>query len=463
MDPIDYSGAFANVPNPVQSFTQGLQLGSNVQQLQLQQQQQQIALAQQQQQAQVVHSLVTNPNANASDYSKAMLLVPGLKDQLKNAWDTKNTAQQQSNLSDMTQWSSAIQNGQPKVASDAMRARADAMENTAGQPTQESQALRAQASVVDAHPDFANFMIKAALVSHPDGSKVVDSIAKLGQEQRAQDLHPAAVDTAVAGADKAVADASKAQSDATVASATIPAQIQKPTEENLTAENQRKVADFNAQISASNSETQRGQLVLERDKFIADNKLKGNALQEGAQSQLNAYDQSIGTVNQIMNHPLLKSDWGVGTTFGKIAGAVPGTQNHDFRALVDTLKSQQFMNQIKELKDESKTGGSGMGALSDAEGQRIERAVSSLDTDQSQPAFKNAVGVIQATLNKARARVIGSGKLSTSAAPGAAGGFVANVPGIGTVNEGDINRLLEQNPGSTREQAIAYLNSIGKK
>src|SRR4051812_11842006 len=95
MDPIDYSGAFANVPSPVQSFTQGLQLGSTVQQIQLQQQQQKQALAQQQQQAQVVHALVTNPNASAADYANAQLLVPGLKDQLKNSWDTKNTAQQQ--------------------------------------------------------------------------------------------------------------------------------------------------------------------------------------------------------------------------------------------------------------------------------------------------------------------------------------------------------------------------------
>lgn len=463
MDPIDYSAGFANVPSPIQSFTQGLQTGAGVQQIQLQQQQQQQALAQQQMQGQVIHSLVSNPNAGAAEYSKAMTMLPGIADKLKAAWDTKNAAAQQQELSDLTQWSSAIQSGNPKLASDGMRARADAVENAAGQPTQQSKLMRAQADSLDAHPEFGNFMINMKLMAHPDGPRVINAIAARNSDQRAQDLHPAAVDTAVAGADKAVADASKAQSDATVAAATIPAQIQRPTEENLTAENQRKVADFNAQISAANSETDRGRLVFERDKFIAENKLKGNAIAEGAQSQLNAYDQSIATVNQIMNHSLLKSDWGVGTTFGKIAGTVPGTQNHDFRALVDTLKSQQFMNQIKELKDESKTGGSGMGALSDAEGARIERAVSSLDTDQSQPAFKNAVGVIQATLNKARARVIGSGKLSTSAAPGAAGGFVANVPGIGTVNEGDINRLLAQNPGSTREQAIAYLNSIGKK
>jgi hypothetical protein len=45
----------------------------------------------------------------------------------------------------------------------------------------------------------------------------------------------------------------------------------------LSAEAQRQVANFNAQIAAANSETERGRLTLERDKFVAEQNKKTTA------------------------------------------------------------------------------------------------------------------------------------------------------------------------------------------
>jgi hypothetical protein len=216
-EPYDYTSAFANLPTVGDSIMGGIKNGVTLENLQAQQQQQQAALAQQQQQKQVVQSLVNNPNATADDYAKAAVLVPQLSAQFKQAWDTKSTAQQQADLGDMVQWSSAIQAKQPAIASQAMRDKAQALENTAGAPTPQSRALRAKADQVDANPDAANFILKSMIAANPNGAKAIDGIVAQNKDQREQDLAPAAVQ-------KASADATSAQDDATLKGQQITAQ-----------------------------------------------------------------------------------------------------------------------------------------------------------------------------------------------------------------------------------------------
>jgi hypothetical protein len=207
MDPNNYVSAFADLPMPGESFLAGIKGGLVLNQVQEQQRQQQAALAQQQEQQRVIRELIANPRAGADQYAAAQLLVPGMSEQLKQAWATKNTAQQQQQLSDLSQWGAAIQNKQPQIAVDAMNARADGMENAARAPTPESQALRAQARAIKEHPELGGFMIKSMLVAHPDGGKVVDAIAKLGVEDRAAAQAPADLAKKQADADAARADA----------------------------------------------------------------------------------------------------------------------------------------------------------------------------------------------------------------------------------------------------------------
>jgi hypothetical protein len=124
---------------------------------------------------------------------------------------------------------------------------------------------------------------------------------------------------------------------------------------------------------------------------------------------------------------LVLGKWtGVGSTIGKVLGYVPGTDAKDFRAKLDTLKSQQFLTQAKEMK--------GMGALSDAEGARIERAVASLDADQSPAGLQERAGRDRDHPAKGHAKLVASGKL-----PKAGGAFVMRHPVYGNVGDGDIN------------------------
>lgn len=208
-DPYDYTSAFANLQSPQAAIMEGIKNGVALTDVQALRAQQARDLAVQQQKQATIKALVDNPNATADDYAKATLVVPELHEQFKQAWSTKNTAQQQSDLKRITEWSAAIQSGQPKIASDGMRAQADAIENTAGAPTPESKALRVKADNVDANPQAANVILKSMLAAHPEGKNAIDNIVALGKEQRAVNEAPAdlakkAADAATAGADATI-------------------------------------------------------------------------------------------------------------------------------------------------------------------------------------------------------------------------------------------------------------------
>lgn len=435
MDPLNYK---MDVKDPFQSAVQGYQLGSAIQQQGIQQQQQQLALQQQQQQQKVINSLVSNPSASAEDYSRAMLLVPQLKDQLKNSWDTLNTSQQQSHLTDLTQWGSAIQNGQPQFAVDAMNKRADAMAASAGGPTPQSQALKANAGVIAQNPNFGSFLIKAQLAAHPEGSKVISALSTMGQESRAQAL-------ATSNLSKNEAEASKAQTEAGVSSATAPAAVEAPFIANQSAQLKQQLDQVNSQIQQANSETERGNLILKRDEL--NQKLAQTNQDRGAdaQNQLEGINGALNVIGQIKSNPGYAGGiGGVGSTMRQIMAKIPGTNATDLQNFNDTLQSQQFLQEVNKMR--------GLGALTETEGAKVNKAIASLSLDQSPQAYKNSVGVIESNLNRAREKLIASGKLQTNG-----GAFIMQSPKYGNVTEGQINSLLIKNPGSTRAQVMQFL------
>lgn len=448
MDPINYS---TQVQDPFKAVLQGYQGGAairaDVQQQQAYQLAQQQALAQRDLQSRVLNSLITNRNATASDYANASLLVPGLKDQLKQSWEMKSSDQQQSQLRDVGQIYAAASNNRPDLAAKMLDERATAQE-AAGASKQEVQALRAQAQTILAHPEFARATVGMILASLPGGEKIISSATTMGKEQREAGMYTTELR-------KGKAEAATAEATAGIKSVEA---LNAPTRvglENANIESTiqdraagQRIAELNVQIGQANSETQRGQLVIERDKLVAAQSKEKTAAGTAAQDQVDTINSSLASVQALAKHPSI--DLMVGSYTGKLNSNIPGSSRKDIEALVDTVKSQQFLTGIKQM--------SGMGALSNAEGDKIGSAVASLSLDQSPKAFKNALGVIQSTLEKAQAKAVASGKL-----PETGGAFVMKIPRVGNVTESDINKLLAKNPGSTRQQAIQYLESLSKK
>lgn len=111
-----------------------------------------------------------------------------------------------------------------------------------------------------------------------------------------------------------------------------------------------------------------------------------------------AYDnaqRTLGLVDRMLKSPALSGDLAGAVGIGSWLPTIPGTEKANFEAMLDTLSSQQFTNEISALK--------GMGSLSDAEGKKIAAAAETLSPTMSPKAFRVALERIKTSLATVKA------------------------------------------------------------
>lgn len=113
-----------------------------------------------------------------------------------------------------------------------------------------------------------------------------------------------------------------------------------------------------------------------------------------------SFDRLGAVTNELLNHPGLNGITGVR---GKVPD-VPGTDAANARALLATLKSQIGFGVLQEMRNNSKTGGA-LGAVSDAEGKRLENNLAALDTTQGVDQFKKQLHEILSYTEGAKGRL----------------------------------------------------------
>lgn len=69
--------------------------------------------------------------------------------------------------------------------------------------------------------------------------------------------------------------------------------------------------------------------------------------------------------------------------WGAAGGLIPGSTRNDYLGNLEQIQGGIIMEKLQALKDASKTGASGMGALSEREGQRLAASVAALNGDMS--------------------------------------------------------------------------------
>ena len=132
-------------------------------------------------------------------------------------------------------------------------------------------------------------------------------------------------------------------------------------------------------------------------------------------------DAMESTLNQIVNHPGLEKY--IGTLTGPGWALKPGTEQADFKALLEQLQGQTFMQAYQQLK--------GGGPITDIEGKKAADAMIRASRTQSVEAFRKAMGEAQEHLRRARAAAYEYARLP---APGAEGQQQAgNRPSLGQI------------------------------
>jgi hypothetical protein len=146
-------------------------------------------------------------------------------------------------------------------------------------------------------------------------------------------------------------------------------------------ENQQRSLD--RQLARETNELKQQELRQKMD--IAAEKADGLKREKAAagEAAISTFDRSIQTIDEILADPALTSAVGV----KGITSYLPGSEAQTVKAKIETLKSQSFLNEVEKMK--------GLGALTEAEGQRLVSAIGSLDRDMPEKAFK-------AELNKIR-------------------------------------------------------------
>ena len=260
----DYS---INVAQPFTEALKGYQLGMGFeaakQQNILQQQQAQQALQQQKTLQDAQRLVIQNPNAE--NYSRLMTLDPKSSEGYQRAWTARNTQQQETLAADLLKQGAAITSGKPEIATQYLEDQAAAIESkNNGQPTPESQAVRTQARIMKEHPQFALGQIQALLALNPLGKQAAETLAKFGDERRAEAQAPAKQRQELAAADKAEAEAKvkmeTATDDIAKAKATREFEQAKAKKEQIQADTelQTRLADLGfkkAQTNKFNVET----------------------------------------------------------------------------------------------------------------------------------------------------------------------------------------------------------------
>lgn len=127
-----------------------------------------------------------------------------------------------------------------------------------------------------------------------------------------------------------------------------------------------------------------------------------------SQSAMDSFDRAIGSAKQLLSHKGLgaavgsgfdPSSWG---SYNPISGeTLAGTNAADFMARLTTLKAQVFLPMVQSMK--------GMGALSNAEGEKLTAAIGALDTKQSEGEFKSSLNQVIADLDTYKKRAAGKG------------------------------------------------------
>lgn len=443
MDPINYD---LNVQQPFQAALQGYQAGAGIRNDQLQYAQQQQAVAAQQNQIKALQNLMSNPNAGAQDYSNAMLLAPGMREQINDAWKVKNEQQQQNELAHMSQAFGALTGGAPDVAEQMFTDRAKALASSGSADDAKHQQF--MADLIHVNPQLARVMLGKTLSGIPGGDKMISSVVALNGDTRAEGLQPSTVQKSQADADKASVEAANAQTVATLGN-------QKTAEEIKGIQLKRDLDKLDGQIKTANSETERGKLQLERDKLANEIALRQQGQANAAQNGMNGISDALQTVSQIKTHPGMDGYFtGPGTTWGAIWGNVPGSERQALGTWVDTLKSQLTRQNLDAMKAASPTGASGLGALSDGEREMLATTVANLNLNSKD--FPQQLARAERFLQKAQSTSVARGQL-----PNQGEAFVMKHPQFGNVTEGTINGLLKMNPGSTREQVLQFLKQSG--
>lgn len=403
MEPFNYSAQLGlNGPGVIDSYLSGITAGASLQDLRMNQQAAQAKLQAQQaaqeqaaQQQQMLAEFSNNPNPTAEDYAKITRAMPQLSEGFKRSWDILEPAQKNAHWNETVQVYAATLNNKPEVAAKLLNEKAAALENS-GDPTKAEQVRKMAQLAVD-DPEYAKKTAYLSLYSFDP-----EKAQKLAQSLDSQAAAAATLPGQIADSATKQVQAKYADSQATIELEKAGWDIKKLQSDIVSQKESNRIAAMNAAYNREGNDLKRQELRAKLDdaQRERDDKIRGKVadIESGAGN----IDNMLNTIKRIEKNPSLNSvlgslegkDYYPNTLLGTVNPFGDGDQRADAIKLIDTLGSQAFLSQIPNIK--------GMGALSNAEGEKLQAAFQNLSRAQSEKQFKETLNEATRLLNKGR-------------------------------------------------------------
>ena len=380
MQPIDYA-SMQKAPDPGQAMLEGLKFGQGIRDMRDKRAETERAEELRKQYSADLSSTMNNPTPEA--FAALSAKYPQQREAFKQSWDMMKEGQRDQEFSTGVQAYGAIQAGQPEVAAQLLDERIAAKKNSG----QDATKLETMRKMLDSDPKAISSHLGLALSSIDP-----DRWNKMTSELRAAQKAPSELSESQSKAQKAAVEAKFAESNAVL-------DLQKKGWDITKVQEDIKVAKENSRIAAMNAAISREGNALKRQEMGVKLQEMKEKRDEAVRTKAAEVESARGSMDNMLNTAdrILKTPMGVvGAAAGPVSSRMPTTSQDtaDFEELVTTLGSQAFMAQIPNIK--------GMGALSNAEGDKLQAALQNFSLRQSPERLLENVQEAQRLILKAR-------------------------------------------------------------
>jgi len=299
--------------------------------------------------------------------------------------------QLQAELSAGMQVSNMIGSGNVEGATKLLDTHIEGIKNAGGDPTSLINIKQAIVNDPKNAKSYIDFTV-ANMMGADKFKNYVDANNAAKKEGREATLFESDKLKAESLAKEAAANAQKAETDATYAEAKAKVDLMDKQSQIAHRKEQTKIAALNALIAREGNALKRQELQIQLAQKQQDFSQKVQERQADFSAQLTSTDNMLDTIYAIKNTNKSVQSRSLGPLASRTITLTQG--GADFEANIDTLKSQVFLNQVRDFV--------GKGALSDAEGKKINESVQNLSMRQSPEQFNKNLNTIELLLMKGR-------------------------------------------------------------
>lgn len=333
-------------------------------------------------------------DASAEDYARVIALDPkNLAEPLTKSWGILSPERKTQTLAKTAKLYSALNVGRTDFAVEMIESEIEAARNSGEEA--EVKEMERLLRLVKVDPAAAKIMAGASLAASGDADKVAGVWKTMGEDEAKRNQAPAELAKTEAETGKLAAEAEKTG---------VESGFAKAKEESSIKRTNAEIANIQSQIVTRKEElgVRRSEVGLK----AAENDLKLAELNTKLEDSRNAkkadiagahsnIDNMLNSLTRAIATPISDIDTATGFIQGRLPAMTQSAEN--FRELMKNVGAQAFLAQIPNMK--------GMGALSSAEGEKLQAALQSFSTTQDTKSLVANLKEARRLILKARAFV----------------------------------------------------------